>query len=303
MIKSKQFHSILFLMLKLGVLGLLIYYLFNKLSDLPKGIEFSTEIHYNFLVFLIFLMPINLFIEWQKWNVVLKNEKVDGRQKLHSFLSGIVSGVITPAYAGNFIGRMLYFPKSNRKNIIINTLASNGAQFIMSISLGLIAFQLIYASSLDLIYHLLLVFANLSLFILYFYGDNFIEKIPHRFFKQISGVVVSKKLRFKLLTLAFLRYSVFVLQFVLALMVFDVSFASPVIIWVMLMFGAITISPSLFMGKLIVRETVAVTILTIIAIPASSIILAALTTWLLNQILPAIIATVLVKKNRQHAWV
>jgi hypothetical protein len=89
----------------------------------------------------------------------------------------------------------------------------------------------------------------------------------------------------------------------LALMVFDVDFNPYLIIWVMLMFGAITISPSLFMGKLIVRETVAITILTLIGIAAPSIILAAVSTWLLNQILPALIATLLVKKRRQHAWV
>ena len=290
-------------MLKLGVFGLLVYYLNSRLSDLPNGISFISTIHYDALVFLIFLMPLNLFIEWQKWNVILRNETVDQKQKVHSFLSGIVSGIITPAYAGNFIGRMLYFPKSSRKKIIVNTIASNGAQFIMSISMGLVAFQIIYSSSIHLFYHLLLILANLSLYLLYFYGDSIIEKLPFRFIKQISGVVVSRDLRLTLLCLSMFRYVVFVAQFVLALMVFDVPFNPDFIIWVMLMFGAITISPSLFMGKLIVRETVAITILTLIGIAAPSIILAAVSTWLLNQILPALIATLLVKKRTQHAWV
>jgi hypothetical protein len=290
-------------MLKLGVLGLLIYYLNSRLSDLPNGISFTSTIHYDALVFLIFLMPLNLFIEWQKWNVILRDETVDQKQKVHSFLSGIVSGIITPAYAGNFIGRMLYFPKSSRKKIIVNTIASNGAQFIMSISMGLVAFQIIYSSSIHVLYHLLLILANLSLYLLYFYGDSIIEKLPFRFFKQISGVVVSRDLRLTLLCLSMFRYVVFVAQFILALMVFDVPFNPDFIIWVMLMFGAITISPSLFMGKLIVRETVAITILTLIGIAVPSIILAAVSTWLLNQILPALIATLLVKKRTQHAWV
>ena len=290
-------------MLKLGILGLLVYYLNSRLSDLPNGISFTSTIHYDALVFLIFLMPLNLFIEWQKWNVILRNETVDQKHKVHSFLSGIVSGIITPAYAGNFIGRMLYFPKSSRKKIIVNTIASNGAQFIMSISMGLVAFQMIYSSSIHLFYHLLLMLANLSLYLLYFYGDSIIEKLPFRFFKQISGVVVSRGLRLTLLCLSMFRYIVFVAQFVLALLVFDVPFNPDFIIWVMLMFGAITISPSLFMGKLIVRETVAITILTLIGIAVPSIILAAVSTWLLNQMLPALIATLLVKKRTQHAWV
>ena len=290
-------------MLKLGVLGLLIYYLNSRLSDLPNGISFTSTIHYDALVFLIFLMPLNLFIEWQKWNVILRDETVYQKQTAHSFLSGIVSGIITPAYAGNFIGRMLYFPKSSRKKIIVNTIASNGAQFIMSISMGLVAFQIIYSSSIHVLYHLLLILANLSLYLLYFYGDSIIEKLPFRFFKQISGVVVSRDLRLTLLCLSMFRYVVFVAQFILALMVFDVPFNPDFIIWVMLMFGAITISPSLFMGKLIVLETVAITILTLIGIAVPSIILASVSTWLLNQILPALIATLLVKKRTQHAWV
>ena len=290
-------------MLKLGVFGLLVYYLNSRLSDLPNGISFTSTIHYDALVFLIFLMPLNLFIEWQKWNVILRNETVDQKHKVHSFLSGIVSGIITPAYAGNFIGRMLYFPKSSRKKIIVNTIASNGAQFIMSISMGLVAFQMIYSSSIHLFYHLLLMLANLSLYLLYFYGDSIIEKLPFRFIKQISGVVVSRDLRRTLICLSMFRYVVFVAQFVLALVVFDVPFNPDFIIWVMLMFGAITISPSLFMGKLIVRETVAITILTLIGIAVPSIILAAVSTWLLNQMLPALIATLLVKKRTQHAWV
>ena len=303
MIKSKQFQSILFLMLKLGVFGVLLFYLYQRLSSLPNGFEFSAPIHYDFLTFLIILIPINFFIEWQKWNVILKNQTVDTRQKFHSFLSGIVSAVITPAYAGNFIGRMLYFPKSSRKSIVVNTLASNGSQFIISLVMGIIAFQFIYSSSISLLYHILLSLANASLIILYFVGENFIQKLPFQFLKGIGDAVVSKKLRFRLLALSMLRYIVFVWQFVLALMVFDVSFSAPLILWVILMFGAITLSPSLFMGKLIVRETVAITILSLIGIPVPAILLAAFTTWLLNQILPALLATILVKKNNPHAWV
>jgi hypothetical protein len=169
--------------------------------------------------------------------------------------------------------------------------------------MGIIAFQFIYSGSISLLYHILLFLANASLIILYFVGDNFIQRLPFQFIKDLGDAVVSKKLRFRLLALSMLRYIVFVWQFVLALMVFDVSFSAQLILWVMLMFGAITLSPSLFMGKLIVRETVAITILSLAGIPIPAILLAAFTTWLLNQILPALLATMLVKKNNPHAWV
>ena len=303
LIKSKQFRSIFFLLLKLGVLSLLIFFLHNRISALPDGLKIPSTTHYDFLILLIFLMPINIYIEWVKWNIILRDQTVGSQQKLHSFLSGIVSGVITPAYAGNFLGRMLYFPRSTRKNIIINTLASNSSQFIMSIFMGIFALQIIYFNSLDFIVHICLLIINLGLFLLFFYGDVLLEKFPSRYLKQISGVIISRKLRMQLLILSFLRYCVFVIQFLLALMVFGVNFDMHILLWIMLMFGAITVSPSVFMGKLIVRETVALSILTLIGLPASAILLAALSIWLLNQILPALTATLLVKKRNQHAWV
>ena len=141
------------------------------------------------------------------------------------------------------------------------------------------------------------------LFVLYFYGDLFLHKIPMRFLQQIKDIVISKSRRRQLVLLSAVRYVIFVVQFFVALLAFDASFDLEFLLWIMLMFGAITISPSLIMGKLIVRETVAVTVLSLIAIPAPIVIMAATSTWLLNQIIPALMATFLVKKQKQHAWI
>jgi hypothetical protein len=69
------------------------------------------------------------------------------------------------------------------------------------------------------------------------------------------------------------------------------------------MFGAITATPSLFLGKIIVRETIALTILSMAGIAGPIILLAAFSTWIINQMLPVIIATLLLKKERKHALV
>ncbi len=69
------------------------------------------------------------------------------------------------------------------------------------------------------------------------------------------------------------------------------------------MFGAITAAPSLFLGKIIVRETIALSVLSMAGIAGSVILLAAFSTWMINQILPVIIATLLLKKEHIHALV
>tara|TARA_B110000879_G_scaffold135106_1_gene176762 strand:+ start:120 stop:329 length:210 start_codon:yes stop_codon:yes gene_type:complete len=69
------------------------------------------------------------------------------------------------------------------------------------------------------------------------------------------------------------------------------------------MFGVITVSPSLFFGKIIVRETIALTILSLAGITGPTILLAAFSTWFINQIVPVLIATLLLKKENKHVLV
>ena len=147
MIKAKQFRSILFLMLKLGVFAVLSFILFEKINGFPNGFQPPSNINIGLVILFLSLMPLNWFIEWLKWKTIVASKNISLRVRWHSFLSGMVSGVITPAYAGNFIGRMFYFDKKDRKEIILNTLVSNGAQFIISIVMGLIAFTILYSNT------------------------------------------------------------------------------------------------------------------------------------------------------------
>ncbi len=129
-------------------------------------------------------MPLNWFIEWLKWKTIVASKNISLRVRWHSFLSGMVSGVITPAYAGNFIGRMFYFDKKDRKEVILNTLVSNGAQFIISIVMGLISFTILYNNTGSSIEILIGVLILTSSFGLYFLETNFYLKFLLKFSKS-----------------------------------------------------------------------------------------------------------------------
>lgn len=301
--KTKQFHSISFLLLKLGVFGLLFYYLYQRLDSVPNGFEIDAEINYVYLTLLVFLMPLNWYMEWEKWNVLLKNENVEPERRKHAFLSGIVSAILTPAYAGNFIGRLFYFPKETRNHIVVNTLVSNASQFLVSIGLGVVSIQLLYFEVLSPGLHILMDILLIGLIGLYYYGEFILSYFPIKYIRKLKEVIVAKKLRSELLALSSIRYGIFIVQFVFALLMFGTPFSLSLVFWIMLMFCAITLSPSLIMGKLLVRETVAVTVLSLIGIPAPIVIMAAFSTWLINQIVPALLATVFIKKEARHAMV
>ena len=303
MIKAKQFRSILFLMLKLGVFAVLSFILFEKINGFPNGFQPPSNINIGLVILFLSLMPLNWFIEWLKWKTIVASKNISLRVRWHSFLSGIVSGVVTPAYAGNFIGRIFYFDKEDRKEIILNTLVSNGSQFIISITLGIGSFAILYSTDISRLEYVLMTLILCIGFGLYFFGDTILSKIPLKFFRTLDLVLVSKTLRTKLLGLSFLRYLTFIVQFFIALLVFGVTFDLQLFLWIALMYGAITAAPSLFFGKIIVRETIALSILTLAGIAGPVILLAAFSTWLINQILPVLLATLLLKKRRKHVLV
>lgn len=289
--------------MKLGVFSAVLFLLFNKIKSFPDGFVFPSNIGAEAAILFIGFMPLNWFMEWLKWKAVLKNKEVSSNIRWHSFLSGIVSSVVTPAYAGNFIGRMFYFDKKDRKAIILNTLISNASQFVISIAFGGIAFLVLYQNTLTVLEGSIILSINLSLFLFYFFGDHIVKKIPFDFLNQLDLILVSKSLRLNLLILSLFRYCIFVLQFYLALLVFNVPFDLNLIFWIILMFGVITVSPSLFFGKIIVRETIALTILSLAGITGPTILLAAFSTWFINQIAPVLIATLLLKKENKHVLV
>jgi hypothetical protein len=59
---------------------------------------------------------------------------------------------------------------------------------------------------------------------------------------------------------------------------------------------AVTLTPSLFLGKIVVRESIAVAILGFAGIAPIPVLLSSLSTWLLNLIIPAIWASLKIKK-------
>ena len=303
MIKAKQFRSILFLMLKLGVFCAVSFLLYKKIKAFPEGFELPQNINTELALLFIGFMPLNWFIEWLKWRAIISSKDINTSTRWHSFLSGIVSSVLTPAYAGNFIGRMFYFEKKDRKEIILNTLVGNISQFIISIGLGLIALGILYANEISLIEFLLMILLLGLVTALYFFGDRFVSKIPFKFFQELDLILVSKTLRAKLLGLSLLRYSIFIVQFFIALMVFQAAYDLNLFLWIALMYGTITVAPSLFFGKIIVRETLALTILGLAGLAGPIILLAAFSTWLINQMVPVLIATLLLKKRRKHVLV
>lgn len=241
---------------------------------------------------------INQLFEFQKWKAILLiiNESTD---KIQSYLAGFLTGFLTPNLIGNFIGRMYYYPRQKRTKIIALTLLSNGSQFIASIYFGLISLawlgqNQLYINSLNKIVVSLLI---AGILLSYFLFDKI--PLPIKFWKSnvIPLLKNTNDFRIRVLWLSILRYLVFSLQYILFFQAFGIQFSFDLIGWIWQIYFWSTLAPSLWMGKLFIRESIALWVLLPVIGHPEIILITSISIWIINQGMVALIAIPFIKKQ------
>ncbi len=105
------------------------------------------------------------------------------------------------------------------------------------------------------------------------------------------------RFRFEQLGWGILRYLVFSFQFVLAFMAFGASFSWELVLLVFQIYLWTTLAPSIILGKLVVRESIAIWVMTSIGLDAWTIIAASLTIWVINLLVPTLFGIVICKQK------
>ena len=289
-------------MILFAVIAMFFYMQFKKIDWYKESIHFD---HPMFFVFVLLLVPVNWLFEWWKWKSTLSVLEINPTKKvmIHSFFAGIVTGMLTPNMLGNFIGRMYYFQRNQRIQLIVLTLITNYAQFIASIVFGIVAILILKETPFELDISgisLLLVLGALSVFLFYF---NF-EWI-FRFWKKKSSILElirnlkSRKIyRWRILMLSLVRHVIFTLQFICMLHAFGESFTVLNVLWIWQVYLWITLAPSLFLGKLAIRESISIWVLGIAGMSELSVLISSFSIWTLNLLLPTLIGLVICEKNK-----
>lgn len=300
MIKTKQYKSYLFFFLK-AILFIVFVLLFIKHVG-KSNLDFSKTTLVKPWAWLLcfFFVGFNWWFEWKKWKLTLKAiHETSNPNNISAFASGIVSGFLTPALSGNFLGRVMYYDKSKRWKITNYSLLSNFGQFWISIFGGIIALywlqSILHVSSVRIA--ILLTFA-IVLLILFFSFEFLFNSVSVFRIKSLVLQVKNGPSRLQFLLLSIGRHGVFILQYCLALMAFGVEINVAIFAMIQVVFLAITLTPSLFFGKIIARETLAVTLFSIIGIQTLPVILASFSTWLINLLFPAIVSLAYMKRRK-----
>ncbi len=287
-----------------------LYFFIRQISQIEfnqfKSLEVRNPICF---VVVVLLLPVNWGLELLKWQSILKVNSIrfSVKELIYSLFSGVSTGIITPNRIGNFIGRMIFFKGKVRGQLILGTLYSNFAQFLVTLLFGAVAFLYFFDfefSSFKDSGKLLLI-SILFLSILFYFLVPFIPLSKIRRLNRKQNILVlfqkqATKIFLPLIGLSSLRYFVFSIQFLLMLMTFGVEPSFMLYSGILTVYLVSTLTPSLLFGKLIIRETVGLLILGFVLENDSIIVASSLLLWLVNLGVPSLLGLFFILKKKTY---
>jgi MFS family permease len=288
--KATKKGRILKITLQLLLLVIVLTVLYFQLQSFRWN-EFAkiTVSNWWFLILSFVLIPVNQWFEYVKWQKFTNHLVHDRSLVRKAFLAGLASGFLSPNGWGNVFGRMIYFRKRDRMLIVLSTALGNLSQLLPTVFFGAIAFSMSGKYHVSFTILSWILFAGLVL--LYFFADRLFKNRKWRV-KWIRHLLLMLQrfgyLRFELLALSTLRFLVFSAQFVLLFMAFGCNNISELTLFVWLIYAFTSFVPSLWSGKILIRETAALFVLTGSGIEPSVTIVVCLLIWIFNIAMPAL---------------
>lgn len=280
-----------------------------SLSDVLPVLSYKTL---HILIILLLLLGLNIYIEGRKWYLLVNRiQDVDLNKVLISVLKGVALGVITPARAGDYVGKLSILKTEHiAKGALANLLASL-SQNIWNILLGVVLGSWYLSLTKDEDYLLKIVLPGFSMGIILIVSFLYYKAILGFLESRISWVATvlikydigkleyTKVELFKLLTFSLLRYSTYFFQFLLILGYLvpesEVYLLAGAVSLIFLIQSGIPL-PSML--SIAARGVITIEVLGIIGVNASVAILASLTLWIVNLILPGVIGVIFVVRGR-----
>lgn len=288
------------LILFAGVIFLL-YYQVNsyEISEVHISVSNWTAI----IVATLLVYP-NIYCVYLIWKQSLVRSGIafTGKQLNHSFFAGIVTGLLTPNMVGNFIGRVYYFDSKDRTVLTGLTLYGNHAHFVTSLLFGAVSLLFVDKSIWESYFILLkwpLLFVILIGVLIYFFPEKIIPASWTKWqINELRSVLVSNK-NLALLFLGYtgIRFLIFSTQFFLVLVAFGVAADLKLYISIWLIYFITLSAPSLFLGKLGIKESISIFVLSTLGIDPLIVLVASLYIWLLNTFSPALLGLFITRER------
>jgi uncharacterized membrane protein YbhN (UPF0104 family) len=263
------------------------------------------------LAAVLLMMLINWGIEAIKWKIsIRKIQQVSFLKAFKATLSGVSFSVSTPNRVGEYLGRMLYMEEGNRLKVISATIISSISQLIITLVMGVVGLIILFPqikaaelfSSLWIQVLIYGVIAGSILLILFYFRlpgiVRWVQKLPGS--KRFAFLITALEdfhagLLLRLLGLSILRFIVFVIQYYLLFVLFDVDVSRWISFWAInVSFLVLAIIPTITIAELAQRGAIVTTIMKIFTVNALGVNLATICIWFINLIIPAIAGSLLI---------
>lgn len=287
----------------------------QDITEMWNSVKLSFSSSKNILLMLlaIVLMPVNMALETIKWQKSVKHvEAVPFRKAFMAIFTGITAGMMFPNRTGDFLGRIFILEKGNRLKAAMLTFVGNIAQMVVTITFGCFAWMFFHKGS-GVFYVILISLIIIVLsFTVYFkiHVLRYLQKIiPRKWrprteqYMEVFGMFTKLELA-NILLLAFAKYVVYSLQFVLLIWAFDVPLNYfEAMIPIMFTYLLMTVIPFVTITEIAVRGGVCISVfeawlnikgistsLTMMVFSASTML------WLYNLAIPAVIGLFYIRK-------
>ena len=263
----------------------------------------------------VVLMLVNWGIEARKWKVLVNHlQPFSFFRSFKSVLSGCSITMLTPNRVGEYGGRILYVEEGNRIKAISLAIVGSISQLLVTMVMG--CFGLFFLRFIShnngnalnvlpdfwgdvLLYLSMSVTAVLLLFYLRIgWLVSMMEKVG-----ALQKVVIHIKVLdeftgiqlMRILSLSFVRYMVFIMQYILLLQVMHIEIGGLLVFWLITVFYLVmAVAPTVGFIELPVRVSACWAILKLYTSNELGVGTAALGIWLINLVIPAIIGSLLI---------
>jgi uncharacterized membrane protein YbhN (UPF0104 family) len=251
------------------------------------------------------LMFFNWGIESFKWQYLIqKLFPITFQSALRGVFTGVCFGFITPHGLGDYAGRILQLNTEKKLQAIGALFISRISQFVITIVAGSVAiFMLLYNDILvipNVAYQLsvqLIVIGNVLLILALIYFKKIARILKNKITKPVFQLILksSSKDFSKIILLSTLRYAVFSIQYFLLLIYFDIQCDFTVLFCgIAFIFLVKSIVPTFF--DIGVREAAATLYFSYFVTNIDGVIMASLTLWIINLVIPSIVGAFLIFK-------
>ena len=268
-----------------------------------------------YLIGAILLIAANWGMEAWKWMISVRTfYPVQFKQAFKAVLSGVSFSVTMPNRVGEYFGRIVYLPEGNRLKTISVTLVGSFAQLLVTIIAGTIGLVVLRPSLVNQfdqlrIWYQFIVYGLLVLIILMlliYFNVSGVVNLFNKWIRSQKYVYLVEALQkfhtgllIQLLVLSFLRYLIFIIQYILVFYLFEVNVSIVTVAMVMsVVFLAMAVIPSIALVEVWLRGEISIKLMGLFSANTLGIGFTSVTVWFINLILPAIAGSLLLLSLR-----